>query len=80
MYNVYAFGRQCWNFQTIYGARNKVGKGFSYRPAMQATQPGGIGSLESILGLLKILKIRAENTREVERKMSIPPNPMECVF
>jgi hypothetical protein len=28
-------------------------------PARQATQPGGIGSLESILGLLKSLKIRA---------------------
>jgi len=27
----------------------------------QATQPGGIGSLESILGLLKSLKIRAQN-------------------
>ncbi len=27
--------------------------------ARQATQPGGIGSLESILGLLKIFKIRA---------------------
>ncbi len=28
-------------------------------PARQATQPGGIGSLESILGLIKSLKIRA---------------------
>jgi hypothetical protein len=28
-------------------------------PARQATKPGGIGSLESILGLLKSLKIRA---------------------
>jgi hypothetical protein len=28
-------------------------------PARRATQPGGIGSLESILGLLKSLKIRA---------------------
>ncbi len=28
-------------------------------PALQATQPGGIGPLESILGLLKILIIRA---------------------
>jgi hypothetical protein len=27
--------------------------------ARQATQPGGIGSLESILGLLKRIKIRA---------------------
>jgi hypothetical protein len=31
-------------------------------PARQATQPGGIGSLESILGLLKSLKIRAQGT------------------
>jgi hypothetical protein len=31
-------------------------------PAHQATQPGGIGSLESILGLLKILNIRAQYT------------------
>jgi hypothetical protein len=28
-------------------------------PARQATPPGGIGSLDSILGLLKSLKIRA---------------------
>jgi hypothetical protein len=28
-------------------------------PARQGTQPGGIGSLESIIGLLKSLKIRA---------------------
>jgi len=27
-------------------------------PALQVTQPGGIGSLESILGLLKRLKLR----------------------
>jgi hypothetical protein len=30
-------------------------------PARQATQPGGIGSLESILVLLKSLKIRAQD-------------------
>jgi hypothetical protein len=30
-------------------------------PARKATQPGGIGSLESILGLLKSLKIRAQD-------------------
>ncbi len=35
-------------------SRNKV-----VVPARQATQPGGIGSLESILGLLESLKIRA---------------------
>ncbi len=43
---------------------NPWGLGTDYRnrvvvPASQATQPGGIGSLESILGLLKSLKIRA---------------------
>jgi hypothetical protein len=36
------------------GARNRV------VPARQATQLGGIGSLESILGLLESLKIRAQ--------------------
>jgi hypothetical protein len=40
------------------GTGKRVGIGLSY-PAHQATQPGGIGSLESILGLLKSLKIRA---------------------
>jgi hypothetical protein len=45
-------------FLTIHGGkepcRNKV-----VVPARQATQPGGIGSLELILRLLKCLKIRA---------------------
>jgi hypothetical protein len=36
-------------------SRNKV-----VVPARQATQPGGIGSLELILGPLKSLKIRAQ--------------------
>jgi hypothetical protein len=36
-------------------------------PARQATQPGGIGSLESILGLLKSLKIRALYELEKDR-------------
>ena len=40
------------------GARNRVGNRVVV-PARQATQPGGIGFLESILGLLKSLKIRA---------------------
>jgi hypothetical protein len=43
------------------GARNRVEVGLSNRvvvPARQATQPSGIGSQESILGLLKSLKIR----------------------
>jgi hypothetical protein len=42
------------------GARKRVGRGLSYRPARLHTQPGGIGSLESILGFLKSLKIRAQ--------------------
>jgi hypothetical protein len=41
------------------GARNRVGIGLSV-PARQATQPGGIGYLESILRLLKSLKIRSQ--------------------
>ncbi len=43
---------------------NLWGRGTEYekgcRTARQATQRGGIGSLESILGLLKKLKIRAQ--------------------
>jgi hypothetical protein len=37
----------------LWGARNRVGIGLLYGPA----SPGGIGFLESILGLLKSLKI-----------------------
>jgi hypothetical protein len=42
-------------------ARNRVGIWLSYRPAarLHSTQHGVIGSLESILGLLKSLKIQA---------------------
>ncbi len=51
--------RPVLEFLTIFGggkpSRNRV-----VVPARQATQPGGIGSLESILGLLKNLKIRAQ--------------------
>jgi len=51
----------CLNFRTIYGGlepcRNRV-----VVPARQAIRPGGIGSLESIFGLLKSLKIRALST------------------
>jgi hypothetical protein len=42
------------------GARNRVGIGLPYRPP--ATQAGEIDSLESILGLLKSLKIRAQES------------------
>jgi hypothetical protein len=41
-------------FKQSMEARNRVGIVLSYRP-------GGIGALESILGLLKRLKIRALN-------------------
>jgi hypothetical protein len=42
------------------GARNRADR--VVVPARQATQPCRIGSLESILGLLKSLKIRAQKT------------------
>jgi hypothetical protein len=49
-------------FLTIYGgwspSRNRV-----VVPARKATQPGRISSLESILGLLKGLKIRAQESQ-----------------
>jgi hypothetical protein len=45
-------------FKQSMGARNRVGI-IVVVPARQATQPGGIGSLKLILGLLKSLKIRA---------------------
>jgi hypothetical protein len=49
----------CWNFETIYGGyRNRVGIGLPYRPA-RLHRVGVIDSLESILGLLESLKIRA---------------------
>ena len=41
------------------GARNRAGKGLSYRPARLRTQPGGTGSLESMLGLVRGLITRA---------------------
>jgi hypothetical protein len=40
----------CWNFKQSVRARNRVGIGLVVVPARQATQPGGIGSLKSILG------------------------------
>ncbi len=40
------------------GTRNRIGTGL-WCPARQATLPGRIGSLESIPGLLKSLKIPA---------------------
>ncbi len=44
-------------FKQFMGARNREGV---VVPARQTTQPGGIGSLESIIWLLKSLKIRAQ--------------------
>ncbi len=53
---------QCWNFRTFYGgqepSRNRVDE-----PARQATQAGGIDSLELIPGLLKSLKIPSQLTK-----------------
>ncbi len=43
---------QCWSFKQSVGAQNRVGIGLSYQ-AHQATQDGGIDSLESIFRLLK---------------------------
>ncbi len=45
-------------FKQSIGARNRVGIGLSYRPARLVA--GGIHSLESIPGLHKRLKIRAQ--------------------
>jgi hypothetical protein len=48
-------------FKQSMGAKNRVGIGLSFRPArLHGTQPGGIGSSESIPGLPKSLKIRAQ--------------------
>jgi hypothetical protein len=49
---------QCWNFSTINGGQ-EPSRNMVVVQARQTTQPGGIGSLESILGLRKSLKIRA---------------------
>jgi hypothetical protein len=55
--DLYSFSRPAGIFKQSVGARNRVE--MVVVPARQATQPGGIGSLESIHGLLKSLKIRA---------------------
>ncbi len=47
-------------------ARNRVGIGLSSQPATPGyTQPGRMGSLESIIGLLKSLKIQALSSLQV---------------
>ncbi len=52
-------------FKQSVWARNWVGRNRVVVPVRQASQPGGISSLESILGLLKSLKIRAlDSNRE----------------
>ncbi len=71
-------GILCWNFQTIYGGyepnMNRV-----VVPARQATQPGGIGSLESILRLLKSLKFGPLpwNKKSKETRNSVPNHSTE---
>jgi hypothetical protein len=46
---------QLWNFQTIYGGyRNRVEIGLSYRPVRLHRLHGGIDSLETLLGFLKV--------------------------
>jgi hypothetical protein len=55
-------------FKQSMGAKNPVGiLNRVVEPALQATQPGGTGSLESILELLKSLKIRALDFAEAVR-------------
>ncbi len=49
-------------FEQSMGARSRNRVDRVVVPARQATQPCRIGSLESILGLLKSLKIRAQIT------------------
>ncbi len=46
-------------FKQSMGARYRV----VVPPAHQAKQPSGIGSLESMIGLLKSLKIRAQSAK-----------------
>ncbi len=58
----------------LWAARNQVGIGLSYRPA-RLDMFGGIDSLESILGLLKSLKIRAQNTSWWHVPPPHPPPP-----
>jgi hypothetical protein len=54
--DLYSFSRPAGIFKQSVGATNRVG--MVVVPARQATQPGGIGSLESIPGPLKSLKYR----------------------
>ncbi len=46
--------------QYLGARRTELEKGCRTVPARQVTQPGGIGSLESIFGLIKSLTIRAQ--------------------
>ncbi len=55
-----ALASQSWNFQTIYGDQEPSRKRVVV-PARQATYAVGINSLESIPGLLKSLKNRAQS-------------------
>ncbi len=75
----------CRNFLTIYGGRNWVGIG--NRPA-RLHSLGGIGSLESILGLLKWIKIWAQINKEYQTNylfplkvtLTLPRSPPDQVF
>jgi hypothetical protein len=58
MFNLVLHGFPRYRFVSMLGARNRVGRGLSYRPARLVHRAGGVDSLESILLLLKSLKIR----------------------
>ncbi len=58
-------------FKQSMGARNRVGICRDVVHTSQATQPGGIGSLESILGLLQSLKIRAQASLQIRESESM---------
>ncbi len=68
-------------FKQSIGARNRVGLGLSYRYArLHTTQPCGIGSLQSILGLLKSLKIRTKLSRSRNKKPTISKPAIESCY
>jgi hypothetical protein len=64
--NIYTVIHRAEIFKQYLGARNRVN--MVAEPAHQTTQHCGIGFLESILGLLKSLKIRAQICEEGGRE------------
>jgi hypothetical protein len=64
--NIYTVIHRAGIFKQYLGARNRVNR--VAEPARQTTQHCGIGSLESSLGLLKSLKIRAQICEEGGRE------------